>query len=158
MIALKAFLKTGCSAAAIAGLFSITSCNSGSKDTVPVLNDNSMSTEKSVSPSSNPAISPQADSSAAKMSTNKSGGTANTSAQIVTIENMKFNPATITVKKGDQVTFINKDIVAHNATEVHNAWASTLLQTGQSWSFIPEKTSEYYCTVHQVMKGDIIVK
>lgn len=71
---------------------------------------------------------------------------------------MKFNPATITVKKGDQVTFINKDIVAHNATEIHNTWASTLLQTGQSWSFIPEKTSEYYCTVHQVMKGDIIVK
>lgn len=152
MIPLKAFLKTGCSAAAIAGLFSITSCNSGSKDTVPVLNDNSMSTDKSVSPSSNPTTSPKIDSAAGNTNTNK------TTAQIVTIENMKFNPATITVKKGDQVTFINKDIVAHNATEVHNAWASTQLQTGQSWSFIPEKTSEYYCTVHQVMKGEIIVK
>ncbi|MBU8882421.1 cupredoxin domain-containing protein [Kaistella sp. DKR-2] len=111
-----------------------------------------MSTEKSVSPSSKPATSPKIDSAAGNTNTNK------TTAQIVTIENMKFNPATITVKKGDQVTFINKDIVAHNATEVHNAWASTLLQTGQSWTFTPEKTSEYYCTVHQVMKGEIIVK
>lgn len=150
MISLKSFLKTGCSAAVIAGMFNITSCNSGSKDTIPVLNDNSVSTKKNASPTSNPATAPIVDSVAAN--------TANNAAQVVTIENMKFNPATITVKKGDQVTFINKDIVAHNATEIHNAWASTMLQTGQSWTFTPEKTSDYYCTVHQVMKGEIIVK
>ncbi|MBU4538062.1 MAG: plastocyanin/azurin family copper-binding protein [Weeksellaceae bacterium] len=131
-------------------MFNITSCNSGSKDTIPVLNDNSVSTKKNASPTSNPATAPIVDSVAAN--------TANNAAQVVTIENMKFNPATITVKKGDQVTFINKDIVAHNATEIHNAWASTMLQTGQSWTFTPEKTSDYYCTVHQVMKGEIIVK
>ena len=77
---------------------------------------------------------------------------------VVTIENMKFNPATINVNKGDQVTFINKDIVAHNATEVKNSWASPMLTTDQSWTFTPEKTSDYYCTVHVVMKGKIIVK
>ncbi|KEY19047.1 hypothetical protein HY04_11450 [Kaistella antarctica] len=79
-------------------------------------------------------------------------------ATIVTIENMKFNPATITLNKGEKVTFINKDIVAHNATETKNSWASPMLANGQSWTFAPEKTSNYYCTVHVVMKGKIIVK
>lgn len=77
---------------------------------------------------------------------------------VVTIENMKFNPATVSVKKGDKVTFINKDIVAHNATETKSLWASPLLQNGESWTFSPEKTTDYYCTVHVVMKGKIIVK
>ena len=77
---------------------------------------------------------------------------------VVTINNMKFNPATITVKKGDKVTFINNDIVQHNATEKGTSWASPLLANGQSWTFTPEKTSDYYCTVHVVMKGKIIVE
>ena len=66
--------------------------------------------------------------------------------------------ATITLNKGEKVTFINKDIVAHNATETKNSWASPMLANGQSWTFTPKKTSDYYCTVHMVMKGKIIVK
>lgn len=157
MISQKNIFRTGSSFVAIVCLLNIISCNPGSKDTIPAVNDNSTSTEKSVSPTSTPAPTPKVDSVPAN--TNTAGGThANASAQVVTIENMKFNPATITVKKGDQVTFINKDVVAHNATETHKAWASPMLQTGQSWTFTPEKTSDYYCTVHVVMKGKIIVK
>ncbi|MDQ0475585.1 cupredoxin family copper-binding protein [Chryseobacterium sp. MDT2-18] len=155
MISKKNIFRTGSSFVAIVCLLNIISCNPGSKDTIPAVNDNSMSTEKSGSPTSAPA--PKMDSAAANMNTNTADSNP-ASAHVVTIENMKFNPATITVKKGDQVTFTNKDVVAHNATEIHNAWASPMLQTGQSWTFTPEKTSDYYCTVHLVMKGKIIVK
>ena len=128
----KKFFKIGFSAVVLVSLPNITSCNSGSKeDTIPVDPMNSTTTTVNNS----------------KMQT-----------QVVTIENMKFNPATITINKGDKVTFINKDIVAHNATETDNAWASPMLANGQSWTFSPDKTSDYYCTVHIVMKGKIIVK
>lgn len=76
----------------------------------------------------------------------------------VVIEQMKFNPQTITVNKGDTVLFINKDIVEHNATEDNKAWQSPTLQMGDSWKFVPEKSADYYCSIHIVMKGRIEVK
>lgn len=76
----------------------------------------------------------------------------------VVIDQMKFIPADITINKGDTVLFINKDIVAHNATEVSNAWASPTLNTGDSWSTVPDKSADYFCSIHIVMKGKITVK
>ena len=125
---------------------------------MPAVNDNSASTnEKTIKPNS-AATLPTVDSATMAKTTAAENANVKAETHVVTMENMKFNPATITVKKGDKVTFINKDIVAHNATETKNAWASPLLQNGQSWTFSPEKTSDYYCTVHVVMKGKIIVK
>ena len=36
---------------------------------------------------------------------------------VVTIENMKFTPAVVTVLQGDTVEFKNADLVPHNVTE-----------------------------------------
>lgn len=154
MYSLKHFFKVGFSAFALVSLLNVTSCNSGSKDdTIP---------EETTAPVSATAETPASMSTvdSASAAKNLTAAESNSKAEthVVTIENMKFNPATITVNKGDNVTFINKDIVAHNATEVQNTWASPMLQTGQSWTFNPEKTADYYCTVHVVMKGKIIVK
>ncbi|WP_244140803.1 cupredoxin family copper-binding protein [Kaistella flava (ex Peng et al. 2021)] len=158
MISLKNFFRIGFSLFAMVCLLNITSCNSGSKDTMPAENDNSSATTSSpdvtvATPPVDTAMTAKTGATAATPSTNPNAET-----HVVTIENMKYNPATITVKKGDQVTFNNKDIVEHNATEVNKAWASPMLQPGQSWTFTPEKTSDYYCTIHLVMKGKIIVK
>lgn len=76
----------------------------------------------------------------------------------VLIDQMKFVPQDLTVNKGDTVVFINKDIVAHNATEVDSAWRSPDLNMGESWSFVPEKSADYFCSIHIVMKGHIEVK
>ena len=159
MISLKNFFRIGFSAFSMVCLLNVMSCNSGSKDTIPAENDNS-SAITSTSDSSSETIvpNPQADSSTSTKTETTESANEKASVHVVTIDNMKFNPATITVNKGDQVTFINKDIVEHNATEVNKVWASPMLQTGQSWTFTPEKTSDYYCTVHLVMKGKIIVK
>ncbi len=159
MISLKNFFRIGFSAFAIVCLLNETSCTSGSKDTIPVENDNSSATTGTTDSSSETIVpNPQADSATAAKTQTTESANEKASVHVVTIDNMKFNPATITVNKGDQVTFINKDIVGHNATEVNKVWASPMLQTGESWTFAPEKTSDYYCTVHLVMKGKIIVK
>jgi len=74
----------------------------------------------------------------------------------ITIAQMNFSPAEITVSKGDTLVFINHDLVAHNVTEEDsNAWASPVLQPGQQWEHIVTASANYYCTIHPVMKGKI---
>ncbi len=77
----------------------------------------------------------------------------------IEIENMKFNPEKIDVNKGDTVIWINHDMVAHCVTEqINKAWTSSKIAAGDSWKMIVTKSSDYYCAIHQVMKGKIIVE
>ena len=155
---LKAYFKIDFSTVAIGCLLLMTGCNSGSADTMPAMNVNSAPISKMMVAEKNATEIVPAINSTEKVNIEVTDGTRSKATAIVTIENMKFNPATITLNKGEKVTFINKDIVAHNATETKNSWASPMLANGQSWTFAPKKTSDYYCTVHVVMKGKIIVK
>jgi plastocyanin len=77
----------------------------------------------------------------------------------VEIKQMQFQPAELTVQKGDTVVWINKDIVAHDVTEESNkAWTSSILPSGKSWSMVATQSSNYYCSIHVVMKGKLIVQ
>lgn len=77
----------------------------------------------------------------------------------VTIENMKFTPDSIEVKKGQRVVFVNHDMVNHCVTEAHNKiWTSGVIPADGSWMWIAGQTSDYYCAIHNVMKGKIIVR
>jgi plastocyanin len=77
---------------------------------------------------------------------------------IVEIRQMKFEPQEVRVRTGDRVVWINKDITNHDVTEQSKkAWASSPLTTGQSWSLVVTRTADYYCNLHQVMKGKIVV-
>lgn len=78
---------------------------------------------------------------------------------IVEIKQMKFEPAEVKVHKGDRVLWINKDITNHDVTELSKkAWASSPLTTGQSWSLIVTQNEDYFCNLHQVMKGKITME
>ena len=80
-------------------------------------------------------------------------------AYTVTIQQMKFTPATLTVSKGDTVIWINKDIVTHNVTDATaKEWASPGLSPGMSWSRVITKSAAYMCTLHPVMKGSLEVR
>jgi plastocyanin len=84
----------------------------------------------------------------------------NTNGQVHTIEikGMKFEPEEINVKRGDEIIWINKDIVAHDVTEQKsNKWTSSKLEVGSSWRMAATKSEIYYCSIHVVMKGKIIV-
>ncbi len=76
---------------------------------------------------------------------------------IVEIKDMQFQPAEIRVNKGDTVMWVNKDIVPHDATEIDSTWASPLLANGVSWKKVITKSDSYYCSIHVVMKGEVIV-
>jgi plastocyanin len=77
----------------------------------------------------------------------------------VEIRAMQFQPAELSVKKGDTVIFINNDIVIHDVTEEENKkWASLPLSTGQSFNLVVNESSHYYCSIHPVMKGKLVVE
>ena len=77
----------------------------------------------------------------------------------VEIRQMKFEPAALTVKKGDTVVFVNRDIVTHDVTEASGkSWKSPALPPGKSWSRVFTKSAGYFCSYHPVMKGNVEVK
>jgi len=78
---------------------------------------------------------------------------------VVEIKQMQFQPATITVQKEDTIVFVNKDIVMHNVTEQSKAaWSSSTMKPGDSFKLVPKESSNYFCTLHLVMKGKIQVQ
>ena len=77
----------------------------------------------------------------------------------VEIKQMKFQPAELMVQKGDTVVWINNDIVAHDVTEEPGkAWTSSVMPVGESWSLVVTQSADYYCSIHVVMKGKLIVQ
>ena len=77
----------------------------------------------------------------------------------VEIKQMKFQPAELVVQKGDTVVWINNDIVAHDVTEESSkAWTSSVMPVGQSWSLVVTQSADYYCSIHMVMKGKLVVQ
>ena len=79
----------------------------------------------------------------------------------VTMKDIKFHPATITVKVGDKVTWTDEESVPHDVVdEATGLFKSKTFSKGQSFSYTPTKagTIKYVCTLHPGMDGTIIVK
>jgi plastocyanin len=77
----------------------------------------------------------------------------------IEIKQMKFSPETLNAHKGDKVIWVNADIVEHDVTELSKKeWASSKLATGASWSMVVSKSEVYYCNLHVVMRGKIVVE
>lgn len=77
----------------------------------------------------------------------------------VEISGMKFQPENITVHSGDTIVWINNDITTHCVTEeATKAWTSSNILKGSSWKMVVKGSCNYYCAIHQVMKGRIIVE
>ena len=77
----------------------------------------------------------------------------------VKIVAMKFVPAELTVTSGTTIVFINNDMVTHDITEeATKAWSSGLLAPSKLWGMTADKTANYYCSIHAVMKGKITVR
>ena len=77
----------------------------------------------------------------------------------VLISGMAFNPQEIYVHKGDTIVWINQDMVPHCVTEVPDkSWTSSAILPGKSWKLTVIQSADYYCAIHQVMTGKIVVK
>src|SRR5437868_13386522 len=76
------------------------------------------------------------------------------------IDNFKFSPATLTVATATKVVWINNDDVPHLIVNVENKFRqSPILDTDQRFSTTLTKpgTYDYFCSLHPMMKGKIIV-
>jgi plastocyanin len=77
----------------------------------------------------------------------------------VSIMGMKFIPEVIEVHKGDVIIFSNSDIVDHDVTEEKTkAWTSSVIHSGKSWRMVATESCDYFCSIHVVMKGKIVVE
>lgn len=79
----------------------------------------------------------------------------------VQIVKFKFVPAKLTIKAGDRVVWINKDIAPHTATATdnNNQWDTGRLKKNESGSitFTATGLMQYLCTYHPSMRGEITV-
>lgn len=77
----------------------------------------------------------------------------------VEIKGMAFQPAELKVRKGDIVVWINRDMVPHDVTEEKKkAWTSSPIPSGKTWRIKVTQSAYYFCSIHQVMKGRIVVQ
>ena len=77
----------------------------------------------------------------------------------VVIDGLKYEPETVTAKRGDTIVWINKDPFPHTVT-AKGAFDSHEIATGKSWKYTPRKAGEYayICTLHSNMKGTLKVE
>jgi plastocyanin len=80
-------------------------------------------------------------------------------AHTVVIEGVKFEPETLTVKRGETVRWVNKDPFPHTVT-ASGVFDSHSIQAGHSWKFVARRAGEYgyVCTLHPNMKGTLKVQ
>lgn len=77
---------------------------------------------------------------------------------IVRITQMKFIPDVVNVHKGDTIMWINDDLVEHDVTEqTLRSWTSSRLSPGSAWKMAATNSEAYYCSLHVIMKGQIVV-
>jgi len=77
----------------------------------------------------------------------------------IVINGVRYEPETVTIKRGDTVVWINKDPFPHTVT-VKGVFDSREIAAGKSWTYTPRKPGEYayICTLHPNMKGTLKVE
>jgi len=81
-------------------------------------------------------------------------------ATAVHIKDFAFAPATVTIKAGDTVRFVQDDETAHTVTAADKSFDSGNLDRHATWShtFAVAGTYAYMCSYHPSMNGTVIVK
>jgi plastocyanin len=87
-------------------------------------------------------------------------GTASAETHTVTIRFFHFSPESIDVKPGDEVVWVNRDLIDHTVTATDNAFDSKGIARGQSWTWKAGAPGQhaYVCSFHGNMKGVVNVK
>ena len=90
------------------------------------------------------------------------GQAAGEGSRSITINNFKYEPATLTVAPGTVVVWTNRDDMPHTVTSPGDPkdLDSPAMDTDERFSFhFREKGSyDYYCTIHPKMAGRVVVE
>jgi plastocyanin len=77
----------------------------------------------------------------------------------VTIDEMKFSPASVQVAVGDTVEWTNNDVRDHTVVARDGSFNSGNLSKGESFRYTFKKAGNiaYTCSLHPRMKGTVVV-
>ncbi len=81
------------------------------------------------------------------------------SADTVSIEDFNFEPQTIEVGAGTEVSWTNDDDFAHTVTARDDSFSSGDIEGGDGFSQTFEDLGEYeyFCSIHNSMTGTVVV-
>lgn len=104
--------------------------------------------------------------SSATTTTSGSGGTTTSSVGgggnnvQVAMVNRSYDPATVTIRVGDTVTWANQSSIQHDVVADNGEFKSKLFGQGETFSFTFAKagTFPYHCSIHPGMTGTVIVQ
>jgi len=75
----------------------------------------------------------------------------------VRMAGLTFRPATLTVRQGDTVVFVNDDVAPHTVTSDPVGLDSGTLPPGKVFSVVASGGFEYRCTIHPRMTARVAV-
>ena len=103
-----------------------------------------------------PTTAASAEAPSAEPSTAGGGGATGTA---VTVKDFQFDPATLTVKVGQEVTWTNGGGVAHTVTFDTGGVDSGNLSPGSTFkhTFAAAGTFTYHCNIHAAMQATLTV-
>ncbi len=78
----------------------------------------------------------------------------------ILIKDFKFIPASLSIKAGTQVTWVNHDDEAHNVIISDGMGRSGAIDTDEKYTFKFNKPGEYHirCSMHHRMAGTVVVQ
>lgn len=81
-------------------------------------------------------------------------------AHAVVIDQLRFVPAVLVVRRGDRIIWLNHDLVPHTVTATSNQFDSHTIAAQGVWSYRARKRGQYdyRCSFHPAMKGKLIVQ
>lgn len=73
---------------------------------------------------------------------------------------MAFKPQVLTVRRGDRVIWLNRDLFTHTATQTNKLFDSKEIQPQASWTWVAVTpgTFAYVCSLHPTMSGKVVVQ
>ena len=89
-----------------------------------------------------------------------SGSAGSASTVQVIMNNKAYNPATVTIKVGDTVTWVNQDSPQHDVIADNGEFKSSLFDKGGTFgfSFTKAGTNPYHSSLHPGMNGTVVVQ
>jgi plastocyanin len=109
--------------------------------------------------SSNPSPGQVTSTASTSTASTSTASTSTASQNPIAIQNYAFSPSALTIQKGASVTWTNYDSVQHMVVSDSPAFSSSLLNTGDTYTFQFNSigTYPYHCSIHTYMKGTITV-
>ncbi|MBA3808195.1 MAG: cupredoxin domain-containing protein [Solirubrobacterales bacterium] len=86
------------------------------------------------------------------------GGAQAATTHTVTLKEFRFHPGTLTIRRGEKVTWLWRDQTEHNVT-FHSSHSRTQESGSYTIRFTHSGTFNYRCTIHaeEGMRGKIVV-